>query len=289
MLDRIEFLLLEAFTSLRRNTWMTFSAVTTSAMALLLLGGLGLAYRGIMNFAATLPSKLEMRVFVQMDLPEDQVKQVGESILNLPEVGKVVLVPREQAWEEWRQKYPSETEGMENVLPDAYKVTMRDVGDADVVATKIKEIPGQDGVEYFQKEYDLIDQTVKLIRLIGAVLGGMMLLTSGVLIYNSIRLAIVARSKEIRIMQLVGAARSTIWTPLLIEGVIQGALGGVIAATILWPSFALVHSMSANLQYLGENQASFPVFMAYSYLVGIGALYGLICSVIAVREPRRAR
>ena len=94
---------------------------------------------------------------------------------------------------------------------------------------------------------------------------------------------------HIRIMQLVGAARSTIWTPLLIEGIIQGALGGVIAASVLWPAFALVQSMSSKLQYLGENLEGFPVFLAYSYLVGIGAVYGLICSVIAVREPRRAR
>lgn len=289
MLDRIEFLLIEAFTSLRRNTWMTFSAVTTSAMALLLLGGLGLAYRGVMGFAASLPSKLEMRVIMAVDLPEGRVLEVGEKIKQIAEVSSVEFIPREQAWLDMRQKYPDETEGLENVMPDAYKVTMRSVGDADLVASKVKEIPGQDGVEYFREEYNLIDQTVKLIRLIGAVLGGMMLLTSGVLIYNSIRLAIVARSKEIRIMQLVGATRSTVWIPLLIEGFVQGSLGGAIAASVLWPAYEMVQSMSSSLAFLGDHRAGFPALMVYSYLVGIGAFYGLICSVIAVREPRRAR
>ena len=81
MLDRIEFLLLEAFTSLRRNTWMTFSAVTTSAMALLLLGGLGLAYRGILNFAAELPSKLEIRVILHASLTDEEVGQLDCPVL----------------------------------------------------------------------------------------------------------------------------------------------------------------------------------------------------------------
>jgi cell division protein FtsX len=231
-----------------------------------------------------------MRVLMKMDLPDEEVVSVGKAIESIPQVARSEFIPREDAWEKARKSFPTETEGMENVLPDAYKVTMRDVGDADLVAKQIEAIPGQDGVEYFREEFNLIDQAVRLIRLIGAVLGGLMLLTSGVLIYNSIRLAIVARSKEIRIMQLVGAARSTIWIPLLIEGVVQGALGGVLAATVLWPAYNMVQSMSATLAFVGEGRANYPALLAYSSLVGIGALYGLICSMIAVRERRqRAR
>ena len=289
MLDRIEFVLTEAFTSLRRNTWMTFSAVTTSAMALLLLGGLGLAYMSMLNFAAGLPKSLEMRVLMQMGLPRDQVEQIAEKVRAMPEVSKVELIPREEAWEKMKLAYPEMTEGMEDVLPDALRVTLKDVGKADLVSSQVRAIPGQDGVEYMQKEYNLIDQTLRLIKLLGALGGGMMLLTSGVLIYNAIRLAIVARSKEIRIMELVGAARSTIWIPLLIEGVVQGALGGAIAATLLWPAYGTVQTMASNLAFLQEEQTPYPTALAYFTLVSLGALYGLICSAIAVREPRKAR
>ena len=288
MLDRIEFLISEAFTSLRRNTWMSFSAVTTSAMALLLLGGLGLAYTGIMHFAEGLAGRLEMRVLMELDLPEAQVTAIGESIREIPEVADVVLVTKEEAWEELKRKLPEQTEGLENVLPDAYKVTLRDVGDADLVSAKIESIEGQDGVEYFREEYNVIDQALSLIRLIGLALGGMMFLTSGVLIYNSIRLAIVARQREIRIMQLVGAARSTIWIPLLIEGVVQGAIGGVIASTLLWPAYESAKSLLESLAFLQAKEARFPIASVYLWLTLVGALYGLICSMIAVREPRRA-
>lgn len=287
MLDRIEFLIAEAFTSLRRNTWMTFSAVTTSAMALLLLGGLGLAYRGIMSFASSLPSKLEMRVMLQYQLPQEQVAEIGEQIKSFPEVASVELVPSEVGWNRMKEAFPDVTDGMDNVMPDAYRIKIRKVGDADLVASKVRQLSGQDGVEYMRQEYNLIDETVSLIRLAGGVLGGMMLLTSGVLIYNAIRLAIMARAREIRIMELVGASRSTIWIPLLIEGVIHGALGGALAATVLWPTHDLVLSMASKLAFMGERPAHYPVVMVYSVLTVAGAFYGLICSAIAVRVPRK--
>ena len=287
MLDRLEFLLGEALTSLRRNTWMTFAAVTTSAMALLLIGGLGLAYLRLSDYAATLPSKLEMRVFLMLDLPEDTMREVGGRIREIPEVASVELIPKAEAWRKMRQRLPEITEGIDNPLPDAYKVTTKGVADIDSVAAKIEQIPGQDGVEYLREEYNIIEDTIRLLRLIGIGLGGMMLLTSGVLIYNAIRLAIVARHREIRIMHLVGATRSTVWIPLLIEGAIQGTIGGAIAASILWPAYKIVESLTEQLAFVPEGVTPFPVLTAYSLLIVAGAIYGLICSAIAVREPRK--
>ncbi|HXH59722.1 MAG TPA: permease-like cell division protein FtsX [Fimbriimonadaceae bacterium] len=289
MLDRIEFLIMEAFVSLRRNTWMTFSAVTTSAMALFLLGGLGIAYLSIMRFAGNLPSRLEMRVMMQLDMPRDQVAAIGEKIKEMPEVANVRFISKEQAWKKMREAYPDATAGLDNVMPDAFGVTVKDIGQIELVRSKIEQIPGQDGVEYMREEYQVIDQAVRFIRLAGAVLGGMMLLTSGVLIYNAIRLAFVARRREIKIMELVGASRSTIWLPLLVEGVVQGSLGGVIAASVLWAAFDMVQAMASSLAFLGEHPAGYPVVMAFSVLVSVGAVYGLICSAIAVRAPRKER
>ncbi|MCH8979520.1 MAG: ABC transporter permease [Armatimonadetes bacterium] len=287
MLDRLEFLLGEAFTSLRRNTWMTFAAVTTSAMALLLIGGLGLAYLRLSDFAATLPGKLEIRVFLEMDLPEDRINEVGDKIREIPEVASVEFITRAEGWRKMRQRLPEITKYVENPLPDSYTVTTDGVADIDDVASKIERISGQDGVQYLKEEFNIIQDTFRLLKLIGIGLGGMMLLTSGVLIYNAIRLAIVARHREIRIMQLVGATRSTVWIPLLIEGAIQGTIGGAIAATILWPAYQIVASLTGQLTFISQGARAYPVLTAYALLIFGGALYGLICSAIAVREPRK--
>ncbi|MCH8978538.1 MAG: ABC transporter permease [Armatimonadetes bacterium] len=287
MIDRLEFLLGEAFTSMRRNTWMTFAAVTTAAMALLLIGGLGLAYLRLADYAATLPEKLVIRVFLEMDLPEDTIKVVEGRIWEIPEVASVELIPKAEGWRKMRQRLPEITEGLDNPLPDSFNVTTKGVADIDLVASKIEKIPGQDGVEYLREEYNIIEDTIRLLTLIGVGLGGMMLLTSGVLIYNAIRLAIVARHREIRIMQLVGATRSTVWIPLLIEGAVQGTIGGAIAASILWPAYQIVASLISKLAFMEQGLRPYPFVTAYVLLVLAGAVYGLICSAIAVREPRK--
>lgn len=289
MLDRVEFLIAEAATSLRRNTWMTFAAVTTSAMALLLIGGLGLSYMAIMRFASTLPSRLEMRVMMPVGLSQEKVSEIGGKIREVPGVASVELVPSEVGWKQMQEAFPDLTKDMDNVIPDSFKVRVQKVGDADLVASKIGQIPGQDGIEYLKEEYNLIEESVRLIRLIGLVGGGMMLLTSGVLIYNAIKLAIVARSREIRIMELVGASRTTIWIPLLIEGVVQGAMGGALAATILWPAHDLVRSLASRLAFMSERWEPYPAAGVYLVLTFGGAFYGLICSAIAVRRPRKVK
>ncbi|MCH7945034.1 MAG: hypothetical protein IIC73_03345, partial [Armatimonadetes bacterium] len=201
----------------------------------------------------------------------------------------VELIPRAEGWRKMRQRLPEITKYVDNPLPDAYRVTTNVVADIDLVASKIERIPGQDGVEYLKEEYNIIQDTFRLLKLIGIGLGGMMLLTSGVLIYNAIRLAIVARHREIRIMQLVGATRSTVWIPLLIEGAVQGTIGGAIAASILWPAYQIVASLTDQLAFIEERARPFPFLTAYGLLIVGGAVYGLICSGIAVREPRTNR
>lgn len=288
MLDRLEFLFSEAFLSLRRNLWMTFAAVTTSAMALLLLGGLGLAYMRITEYAASLPGKLDVRVFMEWELDRDRALQIGDEIAALPEVSKVEFVPREEGWAEYQEQFPDITHDLANPLPDSFNVRLHEVGDADAVASKVLAIEGvdEDGVEYLSDVHKLLDEAIRLTKLLGVGLGGMMALTSGVLIYNAIRMAILARRREIRIMQLVGASRATVWTPLLIEGVIQGILGGAIAASVLWIAYGFTRALIASVSTLGDT-SRFPILLAFTVLVIAGALYGLICSAIAVREPRR--
>lgn len=286
MLDRLEFLIVEALTSLKRNPWMSFAAITTSAMALLLLGGLGLAYLSVKKYADTLPSQLEMRVFLEYELPQERVEEIGNEIRELQQVKDVDLISRETAWEEMKERYPETTLGFSNILPEAYRVTLNDVGEFDAVAKKVAEIPGHESVSYLREEYNLINEAVSLIKLLGIVLGGMMFLTSGVLIYNAIRLAILARGREIKIMELVGATRSTVWIPLMIEGAVQGALGGLIATSLLWPAYGLVQKL---MEPIKEQEGTFPAGSTYVILITAGVLYGLICSLIAVRQPRKER
>ncbi len=289
MLDRIEFLLTEAFTALRRNGLMTFAAVTTAAASLFLLGGLAYVYYRVSGFTTNVSNKFEMNVFMRMDLPRPQALDAAAKIKKMPGVRSVTLLPKEQSWKEWQQKLNLSPEGIDNPLPDKLRVMLTDPTKADNLATSIQLMPEvyqPSGVEYSKDAQRLIDTMLTLVRYVGGGFGIVLLLTAGILIHNAIRLTVIARRREIRIMQLVGASYSTIWIPFVIEGMIQGMIGGFCAAFLLWGA-------QGGLQKFVEgitSQIAFPAFPLWTVvgiLSAIGAGYGFCCSAIAVREPLR--
>ncbi|MBL8060325.1 MAG: ABC transporter permease [Chthonomonas sp.] len=287
MLDRVEFMFSEALTALRRNTWMSFAAITTSCMALFLLGGMAFAYRGIAGYAETLPSKLEVRVFLKEQKTGFETKSAIEQIGKLKGVGSVTMVTKAEAWAKMQREMPDITKGITNPLPDALNITLKDVDSANNVAAAIRKMPivERDGVKYEGETQALLSQTLTLLRWVGSALGGLMLLTGAVLIYNAIRMTIVARRREIRIMSLVGATRLTIVVPLLIEGIVQGAIGGLLAAILIVIGHQMMMKMLVNFASF-IRVGALPIGMVFGSLVALGAVYGLICSLFAVRDPR---
>lgn len=290
MLDRLEFLLGEAFTALRRNTWMTFAAITTATMALFLLGSLGFTYLSVSRSAGQLSERVEMRVFLKPLAKPDFLEAMRYKIVQVPGVASATAVSREQAWTEFKHKFPDIVEDVENPLPDMVQVKLIELNKAPEVAARIQALPfvETDGVRYLDDERQLVGEGLKLMRWLGIALGGLMLLTSGVLIYNAIRMTVVARRREIRIMQLVGATRATVMTPMLFEGVVQGALGGALAGVLMWSGFLGVQRLFGSLS-VQQSLPQYPAVQIFVWLTLAGACYGFVCSLVALRDPRKVR
>jgi cell division transport system permease protein len=290
MLDRIEFLISEAVSAMRRNTWMTFSAVSTCAMALFLLGGIAYVYATVDRYAQTLPGRFEVRVFLQEGASPAEISAAAAQIRAIDGVASAHWIPREQAWRKMRAQMPAQTEGLENPLPDGFNIRLEDLERADAVVARLRALPfvPPDGVSYLHEERQVIAHLLTLLRWLGAGLGGLMLMTAGVLIYNAIRLTIVARRREMRIMHLVGANRATIVTPLLIEGVLQGALGGALAGVLIGSAHAGVTWVMQTHTAFGQA-APYPWLHYSAFMALTGAIYGLVCSGLAVRDPNRLR
>lgn len=289
MFDKFEFILSEAFTSLRRNKWMTFAAISTSAMALFILGGLGFAYLRVSNSLDQLSEDFKMNVFMMLETPEERTIEIAAEVEAMDEVASVNLISRAEAWQEFSEENPDIVADLDNPLPDKLEVGLKDISDAEVVEDKIAMIQGvdaDDGIRYDAEVQAFLKESLTLIRFMGISLGGLMLITSAVLIFNAIRLTILARSKELGIMSLVGASRSTIWSPLLIEGVVQGSIGGAIAGIVLWAVYGMIAVVALRFQALGIG--AFPTSNVLILLISCGAVFGLICSILAVRQPGKA-
>lgn len=287
MLDRIEFLLWEGLAALRRNPLMSLAAVSTAAIALFVLGGMGYAYFRIRDYADTLSSRFTMRAFLKDGTTVNEIKAAANAIRSIPGIAEVTWIPRDKAWAKETKEHPELTAGIENPYPDAFKIRLTDLSRTPLIVSTIESLPSispAEGVQYLEGEQQLLSQATGFIRWIGLAVGGLCLLTAGVLIYNSIRLTVVARRRELRVQQLVGASFATIRIPFLIEGAVQGILGGAVATLFMFSAQLWISSMLSSYASLGSPGA-FPFWNAFGVLGAVGMAFGVICSGLAVRDP----
>ena len=284
MLDRIGFVFGEALVALRRNGFMTFAAVSTVAVSLFLLGGLGYSYMRAVDYAHSIPGKFDMRVFLLPGTSASAISEAATQIRKLPGVATVAWIPRDKAWEKQKHDDPTLTSGLENPYPDGFKVTIKTLKDGDSVARQLASMPVIDpdpGVIYLKEEQHLIDDGLQVMRWLGLFIAGLLFFTSGVLIFNAIKLTITHRRREIRIMQLVGASHFTVRCPFLIEGTVQGVLGGCFASLMLFGAQNVFQNFLMSLS-TKTHLAAFPGWLAMGILGAVGGVYGLLCSWLAI-------
>jgi cell division transport system permease protein len=269
---------------------MTYAAVATIALTLFLFGSVGYGYYHLNQFSDSLTGKFEMRAYMVDGVKPVQISAAAKAMREIDGVQTVNWIPRDKAWKRYREQFrPEVTEGLENPLPEGFKVILNDLQKADRVAEKIREIPNIDperGVEYLRDEQRLVEQFRSFLRWLALGLGSLLLLTSGILIYNAVRLAAFSRRREARVMSLVGASRFSIRVPYLIEGAIYGVLGGFLATAMLLGGQRAIDNRLVEATSIGALPA-FPLLPALGILSAAGVIYGVICSYIAVLVPMK--
>lgn len=293
MLDRLEFILSEAFTALRRNPLMTVSAVSTSAIALVILGGLGYAYLSLRAQLDQLPGQFQITFSVNPGTELPDISESAQKLRQVEGVSRVVLLPRDVEWEKWRRKQGmyEDTQDIENPLPDQLLITLSDLEKAEGVRAQIESLPTyyeRDGIRDAVEERRRVSALLEFVRWAGILLGIVTFFTAGALILNSVRLTVIARQQEIRIMRLVGATNSRIRWPFLLEGGFQGALGGVVAGLLLWLLAWYLSRRSAEITgpFL-QAGAEFPALRLTLFLVGVGTILGILAAAVSVRNHLR--
>ncbi len=285
MLDRLFFVIGEGLSAFRRNGFMAFAAISTIAISLFILGGLGHLYVRVSDYSKTVTGKFEMRIFLVDGVTQQQIHQAADAIRALPGVAEVAHIPRKAAWAREQHLHPDLTVGIENPFPDAFKVRLNDLkqGDHVAAAAQAMDSTAVDGVQYLKDEQQMVEQLLTFVRWLSS-LGALLFVTAGILIYNAIRLAVISRRLEIRIQQLVGASRFMVAAPFVLEGILHGLIGGGFASAMVFSANQLIVK---RLAFMGSNlqPSSFPTVMMVGLLCSAGCVYGIVCSMLAVRVP----
>ena len=285
-----EYFIQEVFHSLRRNNWMTFASIGTVAVSLFVLGVFLILVLNMNRLAGMLESQVQISVYLEDHLTDREKRQIGYDIESLQGIDSVTYVDRETAKERLKerlgdQKYLLDALSEDNPLPDAFEVTVTTPAVVESAAGAIGSMQGVEEAKYGQDVVEHLFDITRLMRIFGFVLMGLLGGATLFIISNTIRLTVFARRKEIAIMKYVGATDWFIRWPFLLEGIVLGCIGGLIAAVALRSFYA---AMAAKIY---STLAFFPLMPQYPFMnyvtlaiLWAGIVIGAIGSVISLKR-----
>ncbi|HEX8260453.1 MAG TPA: permease-like cell division protein FtsX, partial [Rubrobacteraceae bacterium] len=254
--DNLGFFLAEAFKNLRLNLLMSVTAVTTTAVCILILGIGLLVDAHVEGIVGNVGQDVTITAFFPEDIDQERIDEVISSVESYPEVNESTYVSKEEALERFRETFADQPDIAgsisSDVLPASMEIQLKDSGDSSVVADRLREEGFQDDeIRYPQQTVDRLNQITGYLvwGLRGAT--ALFFVASVLLIFNTIRLSIFARRKEIEVMKLVGASDSFVRTPFVLEGLVQGLIGAIPAALlVVWVDSLFVSWAQQSLPFL---------------------------------------
>jgi cell division transport system permease protein len=280
------YVLKEGFSGFRRAKLAAAGSILTIMISLLLLGMFYVAARNTARLVESIREKVEMEAFLEMPVANQQVNEIQKQLVAIAGIDHIQLITKDEAAKIFKQEFGEDVGKVLdfNPLPPSFKIFLKDgyrtSAKAAEIHDKILQIKGIENIAYRKELLEFIDSRAKTLYTIGLVLGCIIGISAVFLVSNTIRLTIYAKRKSIQTMKLVGASRWTVRAPFLIEGVIQGLVGGCVAAAMIYyvVMFALA-LVSSELAQFVQIEFSF-----YLFLMTLGALLGFFGSAISVRR-----
>lgn len=269
---------------------MSLASICTVALSLLILGMFLIMVLNLNNMASTLESQVQISVYLQEDLSELEIREVGTRITKLNGVNQVIFIDKEEAMTRFKERLGDQQSILKaldgnNPLPNAFEVKMDTPEKVKPVAQAITQIKGVENAKFGQEIIEQLFTLTKMVRIFGVVLIGFLALAALFIISNTIRLTVFARRKEIGIMKYVGATDWFIRWPFLLEGIILG-FGGALVAVVL-----LNQTYGALLKQVYESVAFLPLIPQYPFittlsiiLLIVGTGIGALGSTISLRK-----
>lgn len=287
----LKYLTHEGFRNVWVNRLMSLASVTVLMACLIIMGAGIMIYFNINNVVDKVQSQNVVMVYVADDASEDETTQIDTSLKGISNVESCEFVPKEVAFQEQIQSMGGDAalfEGFDEIpLPDAYKVTVKDLSQFENTVSQIKQINKVDSV---RENSDLASKLLSLRHAVSIVSVGlviMLFLVALFIISNTIRITMFSRKLEISIMKAVGATNWFIRWPFMIEGMILGTISGIVSLGVLWGLYAVAEKVFAQtLSLIGFSLVPFSEYWWQILLVfvAIGLFTGGFGSLVSMAK-----
>ena len=266
----------------------------TIALALLIASLFLLVYINMENAAENWSERVQITVYYDHELSSQEQTAFRGKIGALPGVSQISYISRDEALKRFKNRLRGQETLLEGVqpeiLPTSLEITLkrsnRDTLSVERFVTALKRIPGITEVQYGEEWVRRFNLFLNFMRLVGALLGAFLLVAVIFIVSNTIKLTIYARRDELEVMSLVGATKFFIKAPYLVEGVIQGAAGAVIAIAMLFGLYELfLYNADSFITF--NPVASGLLFLPLEYVGALllaGVLLGFVGSLTSLKR-----
>ncbi len=301
-MSKLPFFIAEAFRALRRNGAPTMAAIVTTVTTVILLGVLIPIFQTTQAKSEAVRESLEFRVAIYDDATHGEIAALESKLEAIPHAASVTFISKAEALKELEGDLgKSKSEDLlaqlhDNPLPANFQIKADDASNLDSVRAAVTP-PGPNGkpqpispiiqdVFDRQQQSEQIEQVTSALKIVLTVITALLILASLMLVGNTIRLSIYTRRREVEVMRLVGATRWFIRWPFMIEGVVVGFAGGLVAILVLWlGKVTIVDPLSNTFSFLAaqnNSTLSFPALVAILFAASV--LVSAIGSGVTLRR-----
>lgn len=288
-MSRLGYLFGEGFRGIFKHGFMSFATVTIIIACLIIMGTISLLSINIDALIGDLEDQNEIVAFVDENLDDIQAAALQQTIRDTANVSSADFVPREAAMENFMGNYDAALmEGVDaTVFRHRYVIQLDDIAEMAETKQELESIPG---IAKVNAHLDYADSFIKIrniITVISLVLVVVLGFVSFFIMSNTIKLATFSRREEIAIMKMVGASNSFIRTPFVIEGLVLGVLGSLLAFVLQWALYNAICNRITNAFAVSFLHivpfTSVRVYVLAGFLA-IGAVVGTFGGVSAIRN-----
>ncbi|TQS74816.1 ABC transporter permease [Ornithinibacillus gellani] len=275
-----------------RNGWMSVASIGAVTVTLILVGAFLTLIFNLNQMAENVEQDVEINTLIDLTVNKEDILELGDQIKAIDGVDSVLFSSKDDELQKLITSMGEQGKSwglfeQDNPLNHVYIVRAKDPNQTMAIAEKIEAMDHVEEVNYGKDVVERLFEFNKYARIIGLVLIGGLVFTAIFLISNTIKLTIMARSREIGIMKLVGATNGFIRWPFFIEGMLLGILGSILPVTAIMAGYYyLITNVSQHItlpfvKLLPFNPFAWQLSLA---IVGVGALIGIWGSVMSVRK-----
>lgn len=293
-MGKLIYVLIRALRNMRQSPFLCTAAIGTVTVALLILAFFALIVLNVQELTAHWSKDVQVVAYFDRQPGSRELDRQLSEVRQYPEVQGVSFVSPESAFVRFEARLGEDSDLLQGMakdfLPASFEIrlkeTFRNTAGVRQVVERLRQDKAFSDLSYGQEWLERFEAFLSLLRTAGLILGGFLLFAALFIVSNTIKLTLYARREELEVMALVGGTPAFIKTPFLIEGALQGVLGGGLALLFSYLFFRvfLENDLGTLLLASGLGRISFLPLQWQMMMLGLGTLLGFLGSLFSLRK-----